>query len=44
MNPHSRLGATFLKDHPAAAAKVLEDFAPESVAKLLAAAKPATAV
>ncbi len=44
MNPHSRLGAAFLKDHPAAAAKVLEDFAPESVAKLLAAANPATAV
>jgi magnesium transporter len=44
MNPHARLGAAFLQDHPAAAAKVLEDFAPESVAKLLAAANPATAV
>ena len=44
MNPHARLGAAFLQDHPAAAAKVLEDFAPESVAKLLAAANPAMAV
>jgi magnesium transporter len=44
MNPHARLGSTFLKDHPAEAAQVLEDFAPEGVAKLLAAANPETAV
>ena len=43
MNPHSRLSAAFLKNHPAAAARVLEDFPVESVAKLLAAASPVTA-
>jgi magnesium transporter len=42
MNPHARLGAAFLRDHPAAAAKVLEDFPSESVAKLLAAVNPVT--
>ena len=43
MSAHSRLGAAFLRDHPAAAAKVLEDFPSESVAKLLADANPVTA-
>lgn len=42
MNPYSRLGATFLRDHPAAAARVLEDFPVERVAKFLAAASPLT--
>jgi magnesium transporter len=42
MNPHSRLGATFLKNHPAAAARVLEDFPPESAAQYLAVANPLT--
>ena len=43
MNPHSRLSAAFLRDHPAAAAPVLEDFPAESVSKLLAATSPETA-
>jgi len=43
MNPHSRLGAAFLRGHPAAAAQVLEDFPPESVAKFLVAVDPDTA-
>lgn len=43
MNPHSRLSAVFLKDHPAEAAHALEDFPAEHVAKFLAAASPATA-
>lgn len=43
MNPYSRLGAAFLKDHPAAAARVLEEFPAESVAKFLSVASPATA-
>jgi len=43
MNPLSRLGAAFLREHPAAAAQVLEDFPAESVAKFLAAADPVTA-
>lgn len=43
MNPHSRLGASFLRNHPAAAARVLEDFPAEDVAKFLAAASPSTA-
>lgn len=42
MNPHSRLGATFLRNHPAAAARVLEDFPPESAAQYLAVANPVT--
>jgi magnesium transporter len=44
MNPLSRLGATFLRDHPEAAARVLEDFPAESSAKYLAVANPPTAV
>jgi magnesium transporter len=43
MNPHSRLGAAFLRGHPAAAAQVLEDFPAESVARYLLAADPDTA-
>jgi magnesium transporter len=43
MNPDSRLSAAFLRDHPAAAARALEDFPAESVAKLLAATSPLTA-
>lgn len=43
MNAHARLGAAFLRDHPAAAARVLEDFPSESVALLLADANPVTA-
>lgn len=42
MNPHSRLGAAFLRGHPAEAAQVLEDFPAESVAKYLLAADPDT--
>ncbi len=42
MNPHSRLGAFFLRNHPAAAARVLEDYPAESVAQYLAAANPTT--
>jgi Mg/Co/Ni transporter MgtE len=33
MNPLTRLGAAFIKDHPEAAAGVLEDFPPENVAR-----------
>jgi len=44
MNPLSRLSATFLRDHPDAAARVLEDFPAESSAKYLAVANPLTAV
>jgi magnesium transporter len=36
VNPHSRLGASFLKEHPADAAHVLENFPAESVAAFLA--------
>ena len=43
MNPHSRLGATFLRSQPAAAARVLEDFPAESAAQYLAVANPLTA-
>jgi len=43
VNPLSRLGAAFLKDQPAAAAGVLEDFPAESVARFLAAAGTVTA-
>jgi len=43
MNPLSRLSATFLRDHPEAAARVLEDFPAESSAKYLAVASPLTA-
>jgi magnesium transporter len=42
MNPYSRLGAAFLRDHPAEAAHVLEDFPAESVAQLLTATNQAT--
>jgi len=43
MNPLARLGAAFLKDHPEAAAGVLEDFPAENVARFLAGTSPATA-
>lgn len=43
MNPLTRLGAAFIKDHPEAAAGVLEDFPPENVARQLAATSPASA-
>ena len=43
MNPLSRLSATFLRDHPDAAARVLEEFPAESSAKYLAVASPLTA-
>jgi magnesium transporter len=43
MNPHSRLGATFLRNHPAAAARVLEEFPAEDAAHYLAVANPVTA-
>jgi len=43
MNPHSRLGAAFLRGHPAAAARVLEDFPAESVAEFLLAVDPDSA-
>ena len=43
MNPHSRLGIAFLKDHPAAAARVLEQFPANHSAKFLAAANAVTA-
>jgi len=43
MNPHTRLGAAFLKNHPAEAAHVLEDFPAEHAAKFLAAESPVTA-
>lgn len=43
MNPLSRLSATFLRDHPDAAAHVLEDFPAESSAKYLAVTNPLTA-
>lgn len=43
MNPHSRLGATFLRSHPAAAARVLEDFPAEDAAQYLTVANPLTA-
>ena len=43
MNPLSRLGAAFLKEQPAAAATVLEDFPAESVARFLLAASHVTA-
>lgn len=42
MNPYTRLGAAFLRDHPDAAARVLEDFPAERVAKYLTAASPLT--
>jgi magnesium transporter len=37
MNPHTRLGAAFLKSHAAAAARILEDFPAEHVARHLSA-------
>jgi len=43
VNPLSRLGAAFLRDHPEAAAHVLEDFPAENVARFLAAANSAIA-
>jgi len=43
VNPLSRLGAAFLKEQPAAAAAVLEDFPAESVARFLLAASHVTA-
>ena len=43
MNPYSRLSAVVLKNQPATAARVLENFPPEDVARFLAAASPATA-
>jgi len=43
MNPHSRLGANFLRSHPAAAARVLEDFPADNAAQYLAVASPLTA-
>lgn len=43
MNPYSRLSATFLEEHSAAAAHVLEDYPATGVAQLLAAGNPATA-
>jgi len=43
MNPHTRLGASFIRAHPADAAHVLENFPTEDVAKFLAAAIPTTA-
>lgn len=43
MNPLSRLGAAFLRDHPEAAAHVLEDFPADSVARFLPAGNTATA-
>jgi magnesium transporter len=43
MNPLSRLGAAFLRNHPEAAAHVLEDFPAESVARFLAASNTGTA-
>jgi magnesium transporter len=43
MKANSRLAAAFLKAHPAAAAEVLEDFPPDSVARLLAAINPVSA-
>ena len=42
MNPHSRLGATFIRNHPASAARILEDYPAESVAQYLAVANPTT--
>lgn len=44
MNPLSRLGAAFLRDHPQDAAQVLEDYPAESVARFLTAASNATAL
>lgn len=44
MNPHFRLSAAFLRDHPAIAAHVLEDFPAEHAAKFLGAASSDTAV
>ena len=43
MNPLARLGAAFLKDHPEAAAGVLEDFPADNVARFLAGTSPVTA-
>jgi len=43
MNPHSRLSATFLRNHPAAAARVLEGFPSASVAKILVTTSPVIA-
>ena len=43
MNPHNRLGAAFLRGHPAAAAQVLENFPADSVAKFLVEADPGIA-
>lgn len=44
MNPLSRLGGAFLRDHPEAAAHVLEDFSADSVARYLGGAGKATAL
>jgi magnesium transporter len=42
VNPLSRLGAAFLRDHPQAAAHVLEDYPADSVARYLAGAGGST--
>lgn len=42
MNPHARLGASYLRAHPADAARVLENFPTEDVAKFLATANTTT--
>jgi magnesium transporter len=43
MNPYTRLSAAAMKSQPATAAKVLEDYSADNVARFLAAASPATA-
>ena len=43
MNPYTRLSAAAMKSQPAAAARVLEDYSADNVARFLAAASPATA-
>lgn len=42
MNPHTRLGSSFLRAHPADAARVLEDFPTEEVANFLTDTVPTT--
>jgi magnesium transporter len=44
MNPHTRLGAAFLKNHAAPAARVLENFPADSVARHLSIQYPSDAV
>ena len=43
MNPHARLGNTFLKAHPREAARILEDYPADKVAQLLASLGPGIA-